>query len=80
MSLLIENKGVLMSANPVMVTKDRLEVIRFSETIDVEPNAVMYRRPRELSRSTLFIEPFSPLASTWQVPLGLSGLCQSWYS
>ena len=55
------DKEVVVSAAALSVSKERLSVVKFSETIDMQPYTFIYRRPTELSRYLLFIDPFTPM-------------------
>ena len=55
------NKEVMLGAAAFATTLDRMKVVNFSQAIDLHPYAFMYRRPRQLSRTVLFIDPFTPL-------------------
>ena len=44
-----------------MINADPLDVVNFTYPFDIQPYTFMYRRPRELSRTLLFVNPFTPL-------------------
>lgn len=50
-----------ISAAVLVVDTQRMEVVNFSLPISLEPYTMMIRRPQELSRALLFIDPFTPL-------------------
>ena len=55
------DKEVMLSAAALSVSKERLSVVNFSDTVDMQPYTFIYRRPTELSRYLLFIDPFTPM-------------------
>ncbi len=61
------NRGISISA-PVQVefaaagftvTPDRMSVVNFSMSIDIQPYTFMFNRPKQLSRALLFIQPYT---------------------
>merc|ERR1712200_388624 len=56
----IDNE-VMLSAAAISVSKERQAAVNFSETIDMQPYTFLYRRPTELTRYLLFIDPFTPM-------------------
>lgn len=57
------NNEVLLAAAAFSVSAEREVVVNFTVPLDMQPYAFMYRRPKELSRYLLFIDPFTP--SVW---------------
>ena len=57
----VMNKEVMLGAAAFATTLDRMKVVNFTQALDLHPYAFMYRRPRQLSRTVLFIDPFTPL-------------------
>ena len=56
----VMDKDVLLAAAAFSITYDRMQVINFTSAIDLQPYAFMYRRPKEVSRAVLFVDPFTP--------------------
>jgi hypothetical protein len=56
-----ERKEVVLAAAPFTINTEPLDVINFTYPFDIQPYTFMYRRPRELSRTLLFVNPFTPL-------------------
>jgi hypothetical protein len=63
MILQVMRKEVMLAAASFAVDSSRMEVVNFTETIDVQPYTFMYRRPGYLTKYTLFIDPFT--ANVW---------------
>jgi hypothetical protein len=61
--LIQERKEVVLAAAPFTINADPLDVVNFTYPFDIQPYTIMYRRPRELSRAMLFINPFTPLVN-----------------
>ena len=57
----LARKEVIMAAAPFNIDSQRQEVVNFSVPIDLQPYTFMFRRPQQLSRATLFVEPFTTL-------------------
>ena len=57
---LVDNE-VTLAAAAFAVSRERQTAINFTDPIDLQPYSFMYRRPRELSRASIFINPFTPL-------------------
>lgn len=57
----VMDKEVMFAAAGFAVSTERLQVVNFTKSIDVQPYTFMYRRPTELSRAVLFIDPFKPI-------------------
>jgi len=57
----VADKEVMLAAASFAVSDERQTVVNFTETIDMQPYTFMYRRPTELSRYLLFIDPFTPM-------------------
>jgi len=57
----VQNKEVMLAAAGFAVSDERVKVVNFTETIDMQPYTFMYKRPTELSRYLLFIDPFTPM-------------------
>ena len=55
---------VFLGAASFTISQDRQEVIKFSQPIDLQPYTFMFQRPQELSRTLLFIKPFTNLVRT----------------
>ena len=53
-------KEVLLAAASFAISAERQAVVNFTEPLDMQPYTFMYRRPQELSRYLLFIDPFTP--------------------
>eukprot|EP00092_Neocalanus_flemingeri_P000465 GFUD01000495.1.p1 GENE.GFUD01000495.1~~GFUD01000495.1.p1 ORF type:complete len:837 (+),score=225.49 GFUD01000495.1:88-2598(+) len=52
---------VMMAAAAFSISHERQQVVNFTMPLDLQPYTFMYRRPTELSRAVLFIDPFTPL-------------------
>jgi len=52
---------VMLAAAAFTVSRERLEAVNFSMSLDVQPYTFMYRRPKETSRALLFLDPFTGL-------------------
>merc|ERR1719186_90166 len=46
----VMNKEVLFAAAGFAVSPERLQVVNFTESLDVQPYTFMYRRPQQLSK------------------------------
>ena len=51
----------MLAAAAFATTYDRMKVVNFTDALDLHPYSYMYRRPKDLSRTILFIDPFTPL-------------------
>ena len=60
----VQQHQVFMAVGPFVTTEDVARAVTLSETIDLQRYTIMYRRPHELSSTTLFIRPLSPFVST----------------
>ena len=49
------------SAAAFAISHERMQAVNFTSALDLHPYAFMYRRPKEVSRAILFIDPFTPL-------------------
>ena len=63
MSQLLQQGEAFMSVTPFVMTEENLNKLALSEPVDLQEYAIMYKRPEELSRITLFIRPYSPFVS-----------------
>jgi len=54
------NDEVVVAAAAFAVSHERRQVVNFTEALDIQPYAFMYRRPKQLSKALLFISPFTP--------------------
>lgn len=57
----LQRNEVTLGATALVMSNERMEVINFTLPIDLEPYTFMFRRPQELSRALLFVDPFTPL-------------------
>jgi len=57
----VMDEEVLMAAAAFAISYERQQVVNFTKPLDLQPYTFMYRRPTELSRAVLFIDPFTPL-------------------
>ena len=57
----VMDEEVMLAAAAFSVSHERLQVVNFTKALDLQPYTFMYRRPTELSRAVLFIDPFTPL-------------------
>ena len=60
----VQQHQVFMAVGPFVTTEEVVRAVILSETIDLQQYTIMYRRPQELSRTTLFIRPLTPFVST----------------
>lgn len=56
----VVDKEVMLAAAAFAISYERMEVVNFTSAIDLQPYAFMYRRPKEVSRAVLFVDPFTP--------------------
>ena len=63
MTQLLQRGEAFMSVTPFVMTEDNLNKLALSEPVDLQQYAILYKRPEELSRITLFIRPYSPFVS-----------------
>ena len=63
MAQLIQQGDAFMSVTPFVMTETNLNKLALSEPVDLPEYAILYKRPEELSRITLFIRPYSPFVS-----------------
>jgi ionotropic glutamate receptor len=54
---------VFMAVAPITISADRQNFVNFSVPFDLQPYTFMFRRPQELSRTFLFVQPFTLLVS-----------------
>ena len=54
------NQEVFMAAAAMTITADRELYINFSKPFDMQPYTFMYKRPQELSKEMMFVDPFTP--------------------
>ena len=59
----LRQHDVFMAVSPFVMTEKTLQEVTLSASVDLQQYAVMYKRPEELSRITLFIRPYSPFVS-----------------
>ena len=57
----VMDKEVMLAAAAFTTTYERMKVVNFTSAIDLHPYGFMYRRPAQLSRTLLFIDPFTPV-------------------
>merc|ERR1719351_97907 len=60
MTQLLQQGEAFMSVTPFVMTESNLNKLALSEAVDLQQYAILYKRPEELSRITLFIRPYSP--------------------
>ena len=63
MTQLLQQGEAFMSVTPFVMTEENLNKLALSEPVDLQQYAILYKRPEELSRITLFIRPYSPFVS-----------------
>ena len=56
----VVDKEVMLAAAAFAISHERMQVVNFTSAFDLQPYAFMYRRPKEVSRAVLFIDPFLP--------------------
>ena len=56
----VKDKEVMLAAAAFAISYERMEAVNFTSAIDLQPYAFMYRRPKEVSRAVLFVDPFTP--------------------
>ena len=54
------DKEVMLAAAAFAISYERMQVVNFTDAFDLQPYAFMYRRPKTLSRASMFIDPFMP--------------------
>ena len=59
------NQEVFMAAAAMTITADRELYINFSKPFDMQPYTFMYKRPTELGKEMMFIDPFQPLVKAF---------------
>ena len=57
------NHEVTLAAASFAISQERERVVNFTVPIDLQPFSFIYRRPKELSRAGIFINPFT--ATVW---------------
>lgn len=60
---LIQDNKVFLGAAPITISANRIDIVNFSYPFDLQPYTFAVRRPQEISKALLFIEPFTPLVS-----------------
>ena len=63
----LQNNDVFMAVTPFVITEELAKIVTFSDAIDLQQYTIMYRRPQELSRTTILIRPLSPLVSIFPI-------------
>ena len=63
MAQLLQQGDAFMSVTPFVMTESNLNKLALSEPVDLQEYAILYKRPEELSRITLFVRPYSPFVS-----------------
>jgi hypothetical protein len=58
---------VFMAVSPFVMTEKTLQEVTLSASVDLQEYAIMYKRPEELSRITLFVRPYSPFVSIFNI-------------
>lgn len=56
---------MVFAAAPFAINADALAVVNFTYPFEIQPYTLMYRRPRELSRTLLFVNPFTSLVTPY---------------
>ena len=56
----VVDKEVMLAAAAFAISYERMQVVNFTSALDLQPYAFMYRRPKEVSRAVLFVDPFTP--------------------
>ena len=56
---------MVFAAAPFAINADVLAVVNFTYPFEIQPYTLMYRRPRELSRTLLFVNPFTSLVTPY---------------
>jgi hypothetical protein len=54
-----DRKEVTFAAAPFAINSEALDVVNFTYPFEIQPYTLLYRRPRELSRTLLFVNPFT---------------------
>ena len=57
----VKDKEVMLAAAAFATTFERMKAVNFTDAIALHPYGFLYRRPRQLSRTVLFIDPFTPV-------------------
>ena len=54
------NQEVFMAAAALTIINDRQMYVSFSKPFDMQPYTFMYKRPTELGKEMMFVDPFTP--------------------
>ena len=57
------NQEVFMAAAALTIIADRQLYVNFSKPFDMQPYTFMYKRPTELTKEMMFVDPFTPMVS-----------------
>ena len=60
---LIKNKEVMAGVGAFVISRERSQVINYTNPMDIVGYTYMYDRPKELSRALLFVRPFKKIVS-----------------
>ena len=52
------DKEVMLAAAAFAINDERMQAVKFTSPLDHHPYAFMYRKPREVSRAKVFLDPF----------------------
>lgn len=52
-----------MAAAALTIIADRQLYVNFSKPFDMQPYTFMYKRPTELTKEMMFVDPFTPMVS-----------------
>ena len=55
------NQEVFMAAAALTIIADRQLYVNFSKPFDMQPYTFMYKRPTELTKEMMFVDPFTPM-------------------
>ena len=59
---MIERGEAQLAASLLVINAQRMRAVNFTLPISFEPYTMMFRRPTELTRYLLFIDPFTPMS------------------
>lgn len=61
---MVVNNEVDFTASVILMTEPRRSRVQFTNPVRTEEYSIMYRRPGEIPKITLFVEPFTPFVSS----------------
>lgn len=58
-SLQVSDKEVMLGAAAFAINGARMESVNFSLPLDYSPYGFMYKKPKQVTRATVFLDPFT---------------------